>query len=38
MVLSLLFFIIERVFGNVRGPVLRRGWLTDVAYFSSRPL
>jgi sterol desaturase/sphingolipid hydroxylase (fatty acid hydroxylase superfamily) len=37
MVLSLLFFIIERVFGKVRGPVLRRGWLTDVAYFFFTP-
>lgn len=37
IVLAVLFFIIERLFGKVRGPVLRRGWFTDVAYFFFTP-
>jgi sterol desaturase/sphingolipid hydroxylase (fatty acid hydroxylase superfamily) len=37
VVLSVLFFIIERVIGRVRGPLIRRGWWTDVAYFFFTP-
>ena len=37
VVLSVLFLVIERVFGRARGPLLRRGWLTDVAYWFLTP-
>ncbi|MBV6499364.1 MAG: hypothetical protein CJBNEKGG_01819 [Prosthecobacter sp.] len=37
LILSVLFLILERVFGRVRGPLLRRGWLTDVAYWFLTP-
>jgi sterol desaturase/sphingolipid hydroxylase (fatty acid hydroxylase superfamily) len=37
LVLSVLFFIIERVVGKVRGPLIRRGWLTDVGYWFFTP-
>ncbi len=37
VLLSLLFLIIERVFGKARGPVIRRGWFTDVAYWFLTP-
>ena len=37
LVLSALFFIIERVFGRVRGPLIRRGWFTDVGYWFFTP-
>lgn len=37
VLLSILFFIIERLIGKVRGPLIRRGWWTDVAYFFFTP-
>lgn len=37
IVLAVLFFIFERFIGRVRGPVLRRGWFTDVSYFFLTP-
>ena len=39
LVLSVVFFIIERVVGrNRQGPILRRGWLTDVCFWFFTPL
>jgi len=37
VVLSILFFVIERLLGKARGPLLRRGWLTDVSYWFFTP-
>lgn len=37
LILSVLFLIVERVFGRARGPLLRQGWLTDVAYWFLTP-
>jgi|GEM_PF-132670 len=38
-ILSLVFFVVERLLGNGRGrPVLRRGVLTDAAYWILTPL
>ncbi|GAA5134046.1 sterol desaturase family protein [Prosthecobacter algae] len=37
ILLAVLFLIVERVLGKARGPLLRRGWLTDVAYFFFTP-
>lgn len=37
--LSLVFIVIERVFGKSRGrPMMRRGWWVDTAYFFFSPL
>jgi sterol desaturase/sphingolipid hydroxylase (fatty acid hydroxylase superfamily) len=36
--LSIIFFIIERVIGKARGPLIRKGWLTDVSYLFVTPL
>ena len=39
VVLSLLFFIIERLVGNGRKqPIMRKGWWTDVFYWIFTPL
>ncbi|MEN3941055.1 sterol desaturase family protein [Prosthecobacter sp. SYSU 5D2] len=35
--LAVLFLVIERGLGRARGPLLRRGWLTDVGYFFFTP-
>ncbi|TDU80705.1 sterol desaturase/sphingolipid hydroxylase (fatty acid hydroxylase superfamily) [Prosthecobacter fusiformis] len=35
--LTVLFLVIERGLGRARGPLLRRGWLTDVGYFFFTP-
>lgn len=37
LALSLVFFIIERLLGRARGPLLRQGWLTDIAYWFITP-
>lgn len=37
-VLSLFFGLLERFLGRARGPLLRRGWLTDMGYFLLTPL
>ena len=34
LILSIIFFVIERIFGRGRQqPILRRGWFTDVIYW-----
>ena len=39
VVLSLIFFVIERVFGRGRTqPIIRKGWWTDVLYWVFTPL
>ena len=39
VVLSLVFFLIERVFGRGRKqPIIRKGWWTDVVYWVLTPL
>ena len=35
--LSLIFLFIERVIGKAKGPLIRKGWLTDVFYFFVTP-
>jgi sterol desaturase/sphingolipid hydroxylase (fatty acid hydroxylase superfamily) len=37
-VLSAIFFVVERVIGRARGPIVRAGWWTDVAYWFFTPL
>ncbi|HEX3725784.1 MAG TPA: sterol desaturase family protein [Pirellulales bacterium] len=39
MILSVAFFIVERIIGRNRSrPILRRGWLTDVCFWFFTPL
>lgn len=37
ILLAVVFLILERGLGKKRGPLLRRGWMTDVAYFFLTP-